>query len=568
MRISRVYAVALAFMLAASGAQADTASLAKHYMIATDAPAATDAGLAMLRAGGSAVDAAIAVQMVLTLVEPESTGIGGGAFMVLFDPKAKKVTTFDGREMAPASATPGMFLDANGKPRQHFDAVPGGLSVGVPGDVAMLWMAHQKYGHLPWAKLFEPAIALAEKGFAVSPKLADELREFPQMGKMPDIRAYFYHPDGTPYAEGEILKNPELANTLRLIAKEGPKGFYEGPVAQAIVDKVQHAPVNPGGMTLADLEGYVAKERAPVCGTYRAYRLCSMGPPSSGGIAVIQMLDMLERFSPKDLRPGTLSQAHLFTQANRLAFADRAKYLGDPDFISEPVAGLTDPQYLSDRAKLIDPTKDMGKAQPGEPPTKRASIDYAPQRTPQLPGTSHISIVDGHGEAVAMTTTVEFILGSELMAKGFILNNQLTDFSFEPEIDGKPVANAPAPHKRPMSAMSPTIVFDAKGNFKIAAGSPGGPMIIPYTALALVDLIDGHETPAQAAAAPHIANMNGPTLIEKGTSAEALIPQLQAMGHQIVEPRAEQSGLNIIERVPGGYLGAADPRRDGNAKGD
>ncbi|MGN6516755.1 MAG: gamma-glutamyltransferase [Rhizomicrobium sp.] len=568
MRIPSVYAIAFAFALATSGAQADTAPLTKHYMVATDAPAATDAGLEMLRAGGSAVDAAIAVQMVLTLVEPESTGIGGGAFMVLFDPKAKEVTTFDGREIAPASATPGMFLDANGKPRQHFDAVPGGLSVGVPGIVAMLWMAHEKYGRLPWAKLFAPAIVLAEKGFPVSPKLADELREFPQMGKMPDIRSYFYHADGTPYAQGEILKNPELAATLRLIAKEGPKGFYEGPVAQAIVDKVQHAPVNPGGMTLADLQGYVAKERPPVCGEYRAYRLCSMGPPSSGGIAVIQMLDMLERFPAKDLQPGTLSQAHLFTQANRLAFADRAKYLGDPDFISEPISGLIDGKYLSDRAKLIDPTKDMGKALPGNPPSKRASIDYAPQRTPQLPGTSHISIVDGRGEAVAMTTTVEFILGSELMAKGFILNNELTDFSFEPQIDGKPVANAPAPHKRPMSAMSPTIVFDAKGNFKIAAGSPGGPMIIPYTALALVDLIDGHLTPAEAAAAPHVANMNGPTLIEKGTAAEALIPRLQAMGHQILEPRAEQSGLNIIERVPGGYLGAADPRRDGDAKGD
>ena len=563
----RILPAVLGLLLAAGSAQAE-APIAKKHMIVTDSPFATDAGLQMLRAGGSAVDAAIAAQMVLTLVEPESTGIGGGAFVVLFDPKAKKVTTFDGREMAPASATPGMFLDASGKPRAHGDAIPGGLSVGVPGDVAMLWLAHEKYGKLPWAKLFQPAIALSEKGFPVTRKLSTLLREYPQLAKMPDIRAYFYKPDGSPYAEGEILKNPELAHTLRMIAKDGPKGFYEGPVAQAIVDKVQHAPIHPAGMTLDDLKDYVAKERPPVCGTYRAYRLCSMGPPSSGGVAVIQILDMLERFAPKDLQPGTLSQAHLFTQASRLAFADRAKYMADSDFIPVPVAGLTDRGYTLSRSKLIDPARDMGKAEAGTPPIKHASIDFAPQRSPQPQGTSHLSIVDDSGEAVAMTTTVESVLGSKMMAKGFVLNNQLTDFSFDPVIDGKPVANAPAPKKRPLSAMSPTIVFDANGKFKIATGSPGGPLIIDYTAQSILNLIDGRQTPAKAAAEPHVANLNTPTLIEKGTSAEALIPQLEAMGHQIAEPIVEQSGVNIIERVKGGYLGAADPRRDGNARGD
>jgi gamma-glutamyltranspeptidase/glutathione hydrolase len=563
----RILPAVLGLLLAAGSAQAQ-APIAKKHMIVTDSPFATDAGLQMLRAGGSAVDAAIAAQMVLTLVEPESTGIGGGAFVVLFDPKAKKVTTFDGREMAPASATPGMFLDASGKPLAHGDAIPGGLSVGVPGDVAMLWLAHEKYGKLPWAKLFQPAIALSEKGFPVTRKLSTLLREYPQLAKMPDIRAYFYKPDGSPYAEGEILKNPELAHTLRMIAKDGPKGFYEGPVAQAIVDKVQHAPIHPAGMTLDDLKDYVAKERPPVCGTYRAYRLCSMGPPSSGGVAVIQILDMLERFAPKDLQPGTLSQAHLFTQASRLAFADRAKYMADSDFIPVPVAGLTDRGYTLSRSKLIDPARDMGKAEAGTPPIKHASIDFAPQRSPQPQGTSHLSIVDDSGEAVAMTTTVESVLGSKMMAKGFVLNNQLTDFSFDPVIDGKPVANAPAPKKRPLSAMSPTIVFDANGKFKIATGSPGGPLIIDYTAQSILNLIDGRQTPAKAAAEPHVANLNTPTLIEKGTSAEALIPQLEAMGHQIAEPIVEQSGVNIIERVKGGYLGAADPRRDGNARGD
>ncbi len=558
-----IAAFALGFVCAA--AQAADEKPVPHAMAATANPFATDAALQMLHAGGSAVDAAVAAQMVLTLVEPESSGIGGGAFMVLFDPSRKKVTTFDGREMAPASATPGMFLDASGKPRQHMDAIPGGLSVGVPGDVAMLWLAHQKYGKLPWAKLFEPAIKLCEQGFPVSKKLAAELREFPQIVKMPDIHAYFVKADGTPYAEGEILKNPELAQTFRTIAKNGPKAFYEGPIAQAIVDKVQHAPVNPGGMTLDDLKNYVPRERAPVCGSYRAYKICSMAPPSSGGVSVIQILGMLERFSSGDLQPGTLSQVHLASEAERLAYADRAKYLADSDFISVPVAGLTDHGYLAQRSALIDPKKDMGQAQAGTPPMKRA--DYAPQRTLQLPGTSHFSIVDARGEAVSMTTTVEFVLGSELMAKGFVLNNQLTDFSFDPVLNGEPVANAPAPKKRPLSAMAPTIVFDANGKFKLATGSPGGPLIIGFVAQSLLDLIDGNDTPQKAAGEPHFINLNSPTIIEKGTALEALVPQLTAMGHHVIATDELESGLHIVERVKGGYIGGSDPRRDGNVKG-
>jgi gamma-glutamyltranspeptidase/glutathione hydrolase len=549
----------------AVSAQAADEKPSPHAMAATANPLATDAALQMLHGGGSAVDAAIAAQMALTLVEPESSGIGGGAFLVLFDPAQKKVTTFDGREMAPASATPGMFLDANGKPRQHFDAIPGGLSVGVPGDVAMLWLAHQKYGKLPWAKLFEPAIALCEKGFPVTRKLATELRDNPQIAKMPDIHAYFTKPDGTLYAQGDILKNPELAKTLRAIAKDGPKAFYEGPIAQAIVDKVQHAPVNPGGMTLDDLKNYVAKERPPVCGSYRSYTLCSMGPPSSGGVSVIQILDMLERFPSSNLQPDTLSQVQLTTQAERLAYADRAKYLADSDFIPVPVVGLTDKSYLAQRSALIDPTKDMGQAEAGTPPMKRA--DYAPDRTPKLPGTSHLSIVDARGEAVSMTTTVEFILGSEMMTRGFVLNNQLTDFSFDPTLNGEPVANAPAPKKRPLSAMAPTIVFGADGKFKLATGSPGGPLIIGFVAQSLLDLIDGNETPAKAAGEPHFINLNSPTIIEKGTPLEALVPQLTAMGHHVIASDELESGLHIVERVKGGYIGGADPRRDGTAKG-
>ncbi len=539
--------------------------IAKRHMIAAASPFAAQAGREMLRKGGSAVDAAIAAQLVLTLVEPESSGIGGGAFLMLYDPKTRTVKSFDGREAAPASATPSMFLGADGKPRPHFDAIPGGLSTGVPGVVALMEIVHKTYGRLPWAVLFQPAIKLAEHGFPVSRKLANELRAFPQMARMPDVKRYFYHADNTPVAEGEILKNPQFAATLRTIAKGGAKAFYTGPIARNIVAAVQRAPINPGGMTMKDLAAYRALERPAVCGVYRTYKLCSMGPPSSGGVAVLQILGMLERFPQSDLVPGTLKAVHLFTQANRLAFADRAMYLGDPDVINVPVRGLLDRSYLAQRSQLIDPAKDMGPASAGTPPDKRA--DYAPQRSEQLPGTSHLSVVDDHGQVVSMTTTIEFVLGSEVMANGFFLNNELTDFSFDPVRDGKPVANAPAPGKRPMSAMSPTIAFDAKGQFAIATGSPGGPAIIGYVAQDLIALIDGHLSPQDAAALPHAFNPNGPTVLEKGTSLEALQGPLTAMGHTVVFYDLE-SGTHTIARVPGGYVGGADPRRDGVALGD
>jgi gamma-glutamyltranspeptidase/glutathione hydrolase len=558
------YAVlCLALLAVPSAARADV--VAKHHMIAAANPYAAQAGLQMLRKGGSAVDAAIAAQLVLTLVEPESSGIGGGAFLLLYDPKTKRVTSFDGRETAPQSATPGMFLDASGKARGHFDAVPGGLSVGVPGDIAVLALAHDKYGRLPWAALFEPAIALAENGFPIGRKLGATIKAFPQMAQMPDIKRYFYKPDGTPLAEGDTLKNPELAQTLREIASKGPSAFYSGDIAQAIVDAVQHAPVNPGGMTLADLGGYHARELPALCGHYRAYKLCSMGPPSSGGVGVLQILGMLQRFPSKDLQPGTLSAVHLFSEASRLAFADRAKYLGDASYVDVPIAGLLDPTYLAQRSQLIDPAKDMGQAEAGNPPEKHA--EYAPDRKLQLPGTSHLTAVDDRGEVVSMTTTIEFVFGSEVMAKGFFLNNQLTDFAFEPVRDGKPVANAPAPGKRPLSAMSPTLMFDKRGHFAISVGSPGGPIIIDYTTQAIMNMVDGHESPQQAAAEPKHANPNGPTLLEKGTKLEALAPQLTAMGHT-VRLYGLESGLHIIARVKHGYEGGADPRRDGVAVGD
>lgn len=556
---------ALLFMLAAAFCPAMRAeAVARHDMVAAANPYAAKAALEMLRQGGSAVDAAIAAQMVLTLVEPESSGLGGGAFMLLWDPTTGKLTSFDGRETAPATATPDMFLDATGKPRAHFDAIRGGLSVGVPGVVAMLELAHRKYGKLPWAKLFAPAIALARNGVPVGHKLAATLRAYPQIVAMPDVKRYFTKPDGTLYNEGDLLTNPDLAAALKTIAKGGARAFYSGRIARDIVGKVQQALVNPGGMTLADLAHYRAKERLPVCGAYRGERICLMGPPSSGGIAVLQILEMLERFSPKELTPNSLGEVHLFSQASRLAFADRAVYSGDPAFVRVPLPGLLDRHYLRARARLIDPTRDMGEAAPGSPPGAR----FAPQIPHELHGTSHMSIVDGAGEVVSMTTTVEFVFGSEMMADGFFLNNELTDFSFVPTRDGKPVANAPAPGKRPMSAMAPAIVFDRQGRFALTLGSPGGPAIIPYVAETLVAMIDGGLSPQTAAALPHHVEMNGPLSLEKSSSLDALAPALAKLGYDVRSGSEEESGLQIIERVKGGYIGAADPRRDGVAIGD
>ena len=539
---------------------------AKEQMVAAANPLAADAGLEMLRAGGSAVDAAIAVQLVLGLVEPESSGIGGGAFMLLFDPKTKTTTSFDGREVAPSSARPGMFLDAGGKPRTKPSVIPGGLSVGIPGVIGMLEMAHQKHGKLPWARLFQPAIKLAEDGFPVGPKLARTIRNFKRGANMPDIKARFYHADGTPLEQGEVYKNADYADTLKTIAAGGSRAFYTGEIAQAIVGAVRTAPVNPGDMTLDDLANFKPLEREPVCGPYRAWRVCSMGPPSSGGVAIVQILGMLQRFPSSDLQPGTLSEVHLRAQASRLAYADRARFIADPAFVKVPVKGLVDQDYIAGRAALIDPNKDMGTATAGDPPEKHAA--FAPQRSPANHGTSHMTLVDKTGQVVAMTTSVESVFGSNVMVKGFFLNNTLTDFSLDPMLNGLPVANAPAPGKRPLSAMSPTIVFDRGGDFLLSVGSPGGPAIIGYVTQTVVAMLDGGKTPSQAIALPRQLNLNSPTRLEKSPVNDALEPQLKAMGHATTVVMGEGSGLHGIAKVKGGYIGGADPRRDGVVIGD
>ncbi|HMI95542.1 MAG TPA: gamma-glutamyltransferase [Micropepsaceae bacterium] len=543
------------------------APLAQHHLIVAAEPAAAEAGLAMLRNGGSAVDAAIAAQLVLTLVEPQSSGIGGGAYLIVSDGTA--VHAYDGRETAPASARPDMFLDAQGKARRHNDAVPGGLSVGVPGVVRMLAMAHAAHGKLAWAKLFEPAIRLAEQGFVVPPRLALELAQGgPGLAAMPDIRANFFNPDGTPIKAGQTWRNPKFAQSLRRIADGGPYAFYAGSIADEITAAVTKAPVNAAVMTRADLANYRPKERAPLCGAYRAYRICSLPPSTSGGTSVLQILGLLQRFSSAELQPVTLSSVHLMSEASRLAYADRARWLGDADFVAVPLQGLLDRAYLDTRSRLIDPMHAMGIAPAGAPLMQKGEIpDYAPM-PPQIErGTSHLAVVDDSGEVVSMTMSIEAAFGAQIAAGGFLLNNELTDFSFEPVIDGKPVANAPAPGKRPLSAMSPVIVFGPDGKFFAALGSPGGGQIIAYVAQAVVNLIDGQLAMQAAAAAPRHVNLNGATLIEKGTPLEMFAPALAAMGHQMrVIPF--DSGVNGIRRVNGGYEGGADPRREGVALGD
>ncbi len=550
----------------AFAAPAAAQTVARHEMIAAANPLAAEAGLKMLKDGGSAVDAAIAAQMVLNLVEPESSGIGGGAFLLLFDPRSGKTTSFDGRESAPASAKPDMFLGPDGQARNKGQVIPGGLSVGVPGVVAMLEIAHKKHGRLPWAKLFGPAITLAEDGFPVGKKFANTVARSSGLARLPDIKRAFYHPDGTPYREGETYKNPEFAASLRAIATGGAKAFYTGDIAASIVQAVRNAPENPGGMTLADLADYKAIEREPVCGTYREYRICSMGPPSSGGVAIIQIMGMLQHFPSAQLQPKTLSEAHLFSQASRLAYADRLKYLADNDFVQVPLNGLTDSAYIAGRAALIDPGKDMGTAAAGTPPEKHTH--YAPQKSPVLHGTSHMTIVDKTGQVVAMTTSVESVYGAKIMAGGFILNNTLTDFSLQPVLNGLPVANAPAAGKRPLSAMSPTIVFDKAGKFLLSVGSPGGPAIIDYVCQSLVAMLDGKLTPQQAIDLPRQLNLNGPTMLESSPVNDALAAQLTAMGHTVRVVTSESSGLHGIARTADGYIGGADPRRDGVVLGD
>jgi len=540
--------------------------IAQHDMVAAANPLAAEAGREILRRGGSAIDAAIATQMVLNLVEPQSSGIGGGAFLLYWSARERRVETFDGRETAPAAARPDRFLGPDGNPLPFMEAVIGGRSVGVPGTLRMLALAHSKHGRLPWATLFEPAIRLAEQGFAVSPRLHDMLSEEKSLGRFEPAHSYFYEADGSAKAVGTQLRNPALATTLRAIAEHGPDALYAGAIASDIVAAVTRAPVSPGDISLEDLATYHAKERPPVCGTYRRFRICGMGPPSSGGTTVLEILGALERFDLRHMQPMSSQGLHLLAEAARLAYADRDRYLSDNDFVSVPVAGLVDRRYLAARARLIDPRMDHGRAAPGVPPSSHAAL-WGDGESLDLPSTSQVSIVDAAGDAVSMTTTIEHEFGSRLMVDGFLLNNELTDFSFRPEADGRPVANRLEPGKRPRSSMSPTFVFDRSGKLLLTVGSPGGPEIINYVALVLVAVLDwGYDIQA-AIDLVHVSNRNGDTVVEAVPAGDAIAEELRARGHVVARHKLE-SGAQGIMRTPRGLEGAADPRREGVALGD
>jgi gamma-glutamyltranspeptidase/glutathione hydrolase len=537
-------------------------------MVAAANPLAVEAGYRMLRRGGSAVDAAIAVQLVLNLVEPQSSGIGGGAFMLVHDARTRTLVAYDGRETAPGAARPDRFLDADGKPMRFMQAVVGGRSVGVPGVVALLAAAHRAHGRLPWRELFAPAIALAERGFPVSPRLAALIASERDHFVQERVRAYFLEPDGSPRAAGTTLRNPAFARTLRTLAEHGADAFYRGPVARDVVATADGFAANPGDLTLGDLAGYRALVRRPVCAAYRVYKVCGM-PPPSGGTTVLQVLGILETWDVAAMGAESLWSVHFASEAERLAFADRAAFIADPAYVPPP-AGLLDRDYLRERAALVRTDASLGQAPAGAPPEPRAARKAARgvHEALELPATSHLSIVDEAGNAVAMTTSIEWAFGSHLMTEGgFLLNNELTDFSFAPEVAGAPVANRVEAGKRPRSAMAPTIVYDARGRVFMVAGSAGGPAIINHVVKALLGVLDWKLDPQAAIALPNFGSRNGPTELEAGTSLTELAPRLRALGHTVVL-RPDPSGVQAIVRTKSGWIGGADPRREGVAMGD
>ena len=558
----------------ATGYAAKAGWSAQKYMVAAANPLAADAGYQMLKRGGSAVDAAIATQLVLTLVEPQSSGIGGGAFLMYAD--AKQIQAFDGRETAPASADEHLFQDADGKPVSRETGVIGGRSVGAPGVLRMLELAHRQHGKLPWAALFGPAIKLAEGGFAVSPRLYALLSWDKYLVRDPVAAAYFFDADKRPWPVGHVLKNPALAQTLHEIAKGGADAFYTGRIARDIVAKVAGHPSNPGKLSLADIAGYQAKVRVPICSDYKAWTVCGMPPPSSGGIAIAQMLGILENknlaaYPPQNGSYGA-EAIHLFSEAGRLAYADRNRYVADTDFVPLPgrgVDGLLDKGYLAQRAALIG-ERSMGRAKYGTPPGM--TVAWGADTETARPSTSHLVAVDGFGGAVSMTTSVEDAFGSRQMVDGFLLNNQLTDFSFESADADGPIANRVQAGKRPRSAMSPTLVFD-KGTRKLllATGSPGGSAIINYVAKVLVGTLDWGLDVQQAISLPNLGSRNGPTELEAGRVAPEVVAALRARGHEVRETE-QNSGLQGImrRRTAAGehWFGGADPRREGAVRGD
>ena len=537
----------------------------KEWMVTAANPIATQAGADILAKGGNAIDAMVTTQLMLGLVEPQSSGIGGGAFLVYWDAKSQQLTTYDGRETAPLDATPRLFQDDNGEPLKFYDAVVGGRSVGTPGTVKLMWDTHQKYGKLAWTDLIQPVVDVAKQGFEISPRLATLIeKDAERLSRFATTKAYFFNSDGLPKTAGTLLKNPEYAATLTAIAKGGAQAFYQGKIAEDIIETVQSAPGNPGVLAQKDFNAYSIKQRDAVCSAYQSFDVCGMGPPSSGALTVGQILAITENFDLKAWGPDNAKSWQVIADASRLAFADRGMYMADEDFVPMPTQGLLDKEYLKQRAQLIQPGKALESVSAGSPPwsyAQRQSMD----ESIELPSTSHFNVVDKQGNVVSITTTIENAFGSRLMTNGFLLNNELTDFSFRSHKEGKPIANRLEPGKRPRSSMAPTIIMQDDKPY-MAIGSPGGSRIIGYVAQAIIAHTQWGMDIQQATNQPHLLNRFGTLDVEQGTSAEKFKPQLEEMGFK-VNVRDLNSGLHAILLQDNQLQGAADPRREGTAIG-
>ncbi|MCD9538993.1 gamma-glutamyltransferase [Photobacterium carnosum] len=533
----------------------------QQWMIASANHYASEAGAAILRQGGNAIDAMVATQLVLGLVEPQSSGIGGGGFLVYWDSDNHQMTTFDGRETAPFAVTPRLFQDKNGQPLAFYDAVVGGRSVGTPGTIKLLWNSHQQYGQLDWKKLFQPAIRLAKNGFIVSPRLAALVaKDATHLQRWPVTKNYFFDAQGQPIQAGQKLINQPYADTLRKIADYGQKAFYQGDIAREIVNTVQNAIGNPGVLSSIDLASYKVKQRAPICAPYHQYQICGMGPPSSGALTLGQIMGMLSHYPLATMGANNINSWRLIGDASRLAFADRGRYMADSDYVPMPTKGLLDPAYIQQRAQLLVTNKKLTNVKAGSPPWDYANLQTTDEAI-ELPSTTHFAIVDRQGNVVSMTSTIENSFGSRLMVGGFLLNNELTDFSFRSHIDGKPIANRIEPGKRPRSSMAPTIVMH-NNQPVLAIGSPGGSQIIGYIAKTLVAYLDWGMDLQQAINLPNINNRFGPFELEQNTSATAWAPKFEQLGYKTAV-KDLNSGIQAISIAPKQLIGAADPRREG-----
>ncbi len=539
---------------------------AKNYMVTAANPIATQAGADVLEQGGNAIDAMVTIQLMLGLVEPQSSGIGGGAFLVYWDSTKQKLTSYDGRETAPLAATPQLFLDDNGQPLKFYDAVVGGRSVGTPGTVKLLWDTHRKYGKLEWKRLIEPVIKIAQQGFLISPRLASLIEsDAERLSRFPTTKAYFFNSDGSPKTAGMRLKNPQYAQTLGAIAEQGATAFYQGDIAKDILNTVQNVAGNPGVLTQEDFNSYQIKQREPVCSAYYSYQVCGMGPPSSGALTIGQILSISENFDIKGWGAKSTKSWQVIADASRLAFADRGKYMADQDYVPMPTAGLLDADYLKQRASLIEIGKPLSEVSAGSPPWSHA-MKLNMDESIELPSTSHFNIVDKQGNVVSMTTSIENAFGSRLMVRGFLLNNELTDFSFRTHQNGIPIANRIEPGKRPRSSMAPTIVLKG-GKPYMAIGSPGGSQIIGYVAQTIIAHTQWALDIQQAINQPRLLNRFGTLEIEQSSDASRLQSELEKIGFT-TEIRDLNSGLHAIRITTEGLEGAADPRREGIAIGN